>query len=248
MPTLPQWSELFAYSAGLWNGWLAGAAIFLAVMGGLTFFVPRWNLSGAKRHGGKIAVALLIVAQFGAYQGSVKARLDDVARLDMDIQELKAEVARLDALLHPDIQAFIRDPESWFWEGVRYPQDARIKLDETARIAMRPATPQRLNLTVVAPLSQALSRVVVFLVFPRPVMPLPCDPNVQVVPPAWTPSNGNAYYTTISAINPGGSTGPYEAFCFSVDTKGLLPVRYQVSPSETAPFSGEFTIRVSDTP
>ena len=219
MLTLPTLSELAAYGASLLNIWFWAAASVIGLMEVVSFFA-RHDWQWLKGHRWKLAGVLLVVAQFGAYQNAMKARTADVQMFNGEIQALKAEIARLDAALHPPIQIYMRDPESWLWNGIRYPQNARIALDQSTQVEMPIKANQRLNLTVQAPLTQRLTDVNVFLSFSRPVASLMCDPSRPIFPPAWTPTNNNTHYATIRSVNPGGSAGPYEAFCFSVDEAG----------------------------
>lgn len=166
-------------------------------------------------------------------------------------QTYRTMAAKADALyaqLHPDIRVYMRWPESWFWNGERYPQSAKITLDDSAKLEMQTKTLQRMDPMAFAPPAQRLSDIAVFLMFSRPVTQRVCDPTR---PPLaiWTTNENNSFYSHIvHPINPGLGGNVPEAFCFSVDAPGDLGVTYTFGPAETPPVRGHFNIVVKDRP
>jgi hypothetical protein len=165
-----------------------------------------------------------------------------VAHERREVAVRDAEIAKLRAILFPAIRVYMRWPESWFWDGRRYPQDAQIELNESALLEMTTRSPQRMDPMAFAPPTQRLSNIVVFLTFSREVLPLVCDPTRPQLA-IWTPSGNNTFYSVIEhPINPGIGGNVEEAFCFAVENPGQLGVTYTFSPAETAPVRGRFNI------
>lgn len=245
MPAIPTVAELSAYVASLFNMWLAVVGGVFVVVEVVQFFTNHDWREWLRSHRWRFAMVVLMAAQFGAYQNTTKARDADTRTFKGEIERLSGEVARLDGLLHPPIHVYMRWPESWLWNGSRYPDNARIKLDDSARLEMQTRTFQRMDPMAIAPPTQRLTNIIVFLTFSRAVKPIVCDPSRSPLA-VWIPDEHNTYYSVIHDINPGLGGNVEEAFCFSVDDPGSLGVKYTFGPAETAPLRGGFDIVVKE--
>lgn len=220
-------ADVQAFVAAIWERW------FLLVSGGVvvTIIAVVEKLRRREVHRGLYIAALIGVLLWAAF----------LAWRD----EHKQRVALYEQL-HPAVQVYMRWPESWFWNGKRYPSTARIKLDDSAQLEMTTRAYQRMDPMIFAPPTQRLTDVRLFLTFSRAVTPIDYDPTRQPLA-IWTTNENNSFYSTIGgAINPGSGANVAEAFCFTVAEAGPLGVRYAFSPAETAPIGGRFNITVKD--